>query len=57
MVPSKPELLALRDLRLAWERGEPLEDTAEMRDILRRVAALQKEMERESKPKKLQGEV
>ena len=57
MMLTKPEILAFRDFILARQRGEPVQETPELLDILRRVVALNQEMEQESKPKKLQGEV
>jgi hypothetical protein len=57
MVLTKPEILAFRDFILARQRGEPVQETPELLDILRRVVAVQKEVEQDSKPKKLQGEV
>ena len=58
MLLSVPEIHALRDLALAQERrGEPINVTAEMRDILQRRELLKEEMERESKPAKLQGAI
>ena len=57
MTLSGPEIHAFRDFFLARQRGEPIQQTPELVDILRRAVAVQKEVEQEFKPKKLLGEV